>query len=47
MAEIRGEELYGYRKRLADALVNIEKAKDITPRNKEAIRRFADHCTAE
>ena len=43
----RGEQLYGYAGRLEDALANLEKAKDVSERNKKVILRFADHCTAE
>jgi len=43
----RGEQLYGYAGRLEDALSTLEKAEEISARNKKVIKRFADHCTAE
>jgi len=43
----RGEKLYGYAGRLRDAFAIIDKAKDVSKRNKKDIHRFADHCTAE
>ncbi len=43
----RGEQLYGYAGRLEDALAGLEKAEDVSERNKKVILRFADHCTAE
>ncbi len=43
----RGEQLYGYAGRLEDALSGLEKAKDVSERNKKVTLRFADHCIAE
>jgi len=43
----RGEQLYGYTGRLEDALAILKKAKDVSERNKKAILKFSNHCTAE
>ncbi len=44
---VRGEQLYGYTGRLQDALSTLERAKDVSKKNKATILRFADFCTAE